>query len=109
MPVFVADDKQVISLQIKIFMQFRRNQTLKQFPVAFGIAAHTHLTVISIAATAAGFNCQFVVVGQILRRGNGAAALGIISGQGNNINVNHGLFQFTGVGNRLMILSGIRH
>ena len=53
----------------------------------FPVHAHSHLTVIYISPTAAGFNRQLVIVGQVLGRRNAAATLGIIAFQIGQIGV----------------------
>ena len=99
----------MIRFEVKIPVQFGCNQFLQQFAVAFDINRFAHLAMVSIAMAAAGLNRQFVVVGQVLCRRYGTAALGIVAGQGNEVDVNHGLLQFLAVGNALMVAVSPRH
>ena len=109
MPVFVSDDEQMVGLVVKIAVQCRIQQTLQHFALFFPVNAHPHLTVIDVAPAAAGFDRKLVVVGQVLRGGDTAAALGIVAFKIGQINVHHRLLQFFAVEDALAISVGKRH
>ena len=109
MTVFVPDDKNVVGLGIVISVKFGRNQCIEFFLYRVHILTHANLAMIDVSAAAAGFDGKLVVVRQVLGCGYSAAALGIIAGQGNQIDINHCLFQFIAAGNVLRIAVGIGH
>ena len=105
----MPDNKQMVSFHIKITVQFRRNHPLQNFPVLVHIRGLANLPMINVPPAASGLNCQLVIIRQILRRGYRTAALGIISGQSDQIYINHRLFQFAVFADVLFILVFIRH
>ena len=75
----MPDDKNMFSLVVKPAVKLLVQQFVQHFSGAFFVCRHSDLPVINVAPSAAGSDRKLVVIGQVLRGGDTAAALCIVT------------------------------